>query len=147
MKVITMILLTIFLGNGCSQKTKNNLANASIEYIANTRGFYQKITIQNQEVSISRSRSEQGKGEITKISDADWKELVTAFETIQLDSLSTYKDPTQKRFYDGAAIASLKVNYKEKEYQSLSFDHGNPPVKIEKLVIKIVSFGKDNNED
>jgi hypothetical protein len=82
MKVITMILLTVFLGNGCSQKTKNDLANASIEYIANTRGFYQKITIQNQEVSISRSRSEQGKGETTKIPDADWKELVTAFETI-----------------------------------------------------------------
>ncbi|MCZ8198825.1 MAG: hypothetical protein O9267_14590 [Flavobacterium sp.] len=147
MKVITMILLTIFLGKGCSQETKNDLANASIEYIANTRGFYQKIIIQNQEVSISNNRNEEGKGVTTKISDADWKELVNAFETVQLDSLSTYKDPTQKRFYDGAPMAKIKIAYKEKEYESLNFDHGFPPVEIEKLVTKIVSFGKENNDN
>lgn len=147
MKVITMILLTIFLGKSCSQETKNDLENSSIEYIANTRGYYQKITIQNQEVSISKNRNEEGKGTTTKISDADWKELVNVFETIQLDSLSTYKDPTQKRFYDGAPMAKLKITYKEKEYESLNFDHGFPPVEIEKLVTKIVSFGKDNNDD
>lgn len=147
MKVITMILLTIFLGKGCSQETKNDLANASIEYIANTRGFYQKIIIQNQEVSISKNRNEEGKGVTTKISDADWKELVNVFETVQLDSLSTYKDPTQKRFYDGAPMAKIKIAYKEKEYESLNFDHGFPPVEIEKLVTKIVSFGKENNDN
>lgn len=147
MKVITMILLTIFLGKGCSQETKNDLANASIEYIATTRGFYQKITIQNQEVSISKNRNEEGKGVTAKISDADWKELVNVFETIQLDSLSTYKDPTQKRFYDGAPMAKLKITYKEKEYESLNFDHGFPPVEIEKMITKIVSFGKENNDD
>lgn len=147
MKVITMILLTIFLGKGCSQETKNDLANASIEYIATTRGFYQKITIQNHEVSISKNRNEEGKGVTTKISDADWKELVNVFETIQLDSLSTYKDPTQKRFYDGAPMAKLKITYKEKEYESLNFDHGFPPVEIEKMITKIVSFGKENNDD
>ena len=142
-----MILLTIFLGKGCSQETKNDLANASIEYIANTRGFYQKIIIQNQEVSISKNRNEEGKGVTTKISDADWKELVNVFETVQLDSLSTYKDPTQKRFYDGAPMAKIKIAYKEKEYESLNFDHGFPPVEIEKLVTKIVSFGKENNDN
>lgn len=147
MKAITMILLTIFLGKGCSQETKNDLANASIEYIANTRGFYQKITIQKQEVSISKNRNEEGKGLTTKISDNDWKELVNAFETIQLDSLPTYKDPTQKRFYDGAPMAKLKITYKEKEYESLNFDHGFPPVEIEKLVAKIVSFGEENNDN
>jgi hypothetical protein len=147
MKTIIMIILTIFLGKSCSKETKNDLVNTTIEYSANTRGFYQKITIQNQEVSISRSRNEEGKGETTKISDADWKELASAFETIQLDSLSTYKDPSKKRLYDGAAIAILKVNFKEKEYESLSFDHGNPPIEIEKIVTKIVSFAKDTNDD
>lgn len=146
MKVITMILLTIFLGKGCSQETKNSLENESIEYIANTRGFYQKIIIQNQEVSIYNNRNEEGKGTTTKISDTDWKELVKAFEAIQLDSLPTYKDPTQKRFYDGAPMAKLKITYKEKEYESLNFDHGFPPVEIEKLITIIVSFGKENND-
>lgn len=141
MKVISFILLTIFMAKGCSQEAKNDLANAQIIYTANTRGFYQKTTIQNHELFINKKRGDESKGDAIKISDADWKELVSNFETIDLDSLSTYKDPTQKRFYDGAAIANLKVIYKEKEYQTLDFDHGFPPVEIEKLVTKIVALG------
>lgn len=142
MKVISLILITIFMAKGCSQEAKNDLANAEIVYTANTRGFYQKITIQNHEVFVNATRGDEGKGDVSTISDTDWKELVSDFETIPLDSLATYKDPTQKRFYDGAAIANLKVTYKEKEYQTLDFDHGFPPVEIEKLVHKIVALGK-----
>jgi hypothetical protein len=137
-----MIVLTLFLGKGCSQETKNDLANSTIQYVANTRGFYQKITIKNQMVSISRDRNEKGNGASSKISDKDWKELVGYFETVDLDSIPTLKDPTQKRFYDGAAIANLIITYKEKEYETVAFDHGFPPAEIEKLVTKIVSFGK-----
>jgi len=142
MKAIAMILLTIFMAKGCSQESKNDLANAEIVYTANNRGFYQKIVIQNQQISISNNRREGGNGTTTKISDADWKELVGYFKTIQLDSLPTFKDPTQKRFYDGAPIANMKVTYKDKEYQTLDFDHGFPPIEIEKLVNKIVLLGK-----
>lgn len=143
MKVFTLLVLTIFMAKGCSQEAKNDIANAKIVYTANTRGFYQKITIQNQEISVSRERDSSDKGVTSKISDADWKELVEYFEKIELDSLSTYKDPTQKRVYDGAAIAELIINYKEKEYQTKNFDHGYPPVEIEKFVNKLVSLVKE----
>ncbi|GAA4051547.1 MULTISPECIES: hypothetical protein [Flavobacterium] len=143
MKVFTLLVLTIFMAKGCSQEAKNDIANAKIVYTANTRGFYQKITIQNQEISVSRERDSADKGVTSKISDADWKELVGYFEKIELDSLSTYKDPTQKRVYDGAAIAELIINYKEKEYQTKNFDHGYPPVEIEKFVNKLVSLVKE----
>jgi hypothetical protein len=131
------------MAKGCSQEAKNDIANAKIVYTANTRGFYQKITIQNQEISVSRERDSADKGVTSKISDADWKELVGYFEKIELDSLSTYKDPTQKRVYDGAAIAELIINYKEKEYQTKNFDHGYPPFEIEKFVNKLVSLVKE----
>ena len=143
MKVFTLLVLTIFMAKGCSQEAKNDIANAKIVYTANTRGFYQKITIQNQEISVSRERDSSDKGATSKISDADWKELVGYFEKIELDSLSTYKDPTQKRVYDGAAIAELIINYKEKEYQTKNFDHGYPPIEIEKFVNKLVSLVKE----
>jgi hypothetical protein len=42
-----------------------------------------------------------------KISNSDWKELVS-FSKIELDSLAKLKAPTENVFYDGAAIASLK---------------------------------------
>lgn len=140
MKLFTMILLSIFLGKSCSSQTKKDLDAALLEYTANTRGFYQKISILNHMITISKDRSGTVKPVAKKISDADWKELVGYFETITLDSLSSLKAPTEKRFYDGAAIANLKITYKEKIYETTAFDHGFPPEKIKKIVTKINSF-------
>jgi hypothetical protein len=142
MKLFTVILLSIFLSKSCTSQTKNDLKTAVLEYTANTRGFYQKITIQDQMVSISKDREGNDKPIAKKISDKDWKELVGYFESMELDSLSTLKAPTEKRFYDGAAIANLKVIYKDKTYETAAFDHGFPPAEIKKLVDKINSFAK-----
>ncbi len=73
MKLFTMIFLSLFLGKSCGGQTKNDLKTAVLEYTANTRGFYQKITIQDQMVAVSKDRSGVKKGVATKISDADWK--------------------------------------------------------------------------
>ncbi len=143
MKLFTMIFLSIFLGKSCSSQTKNDLKTAVLEYTANTRGFYQKITVQNQLVLVSNERSGMGLQEEIKISDADWKELVGYFENFELDSLATLKAPTEKRFYDGAAIANLKITYQGKTFGTPAFDNGFPPEKIKKLVDKINSFAKN----
>lgn len=142
MKLFTVILLSIFLSKSCTSQTKNDLKTAVLEYTANTRGFYQKITIENQMVSVSKDRSGNEKPVATKISEKDWKELVSYFETIDLDNLATLKAPTEKRFHDGAAIANLKVIYKDKTYETEAFDHGIPPAEIKKLVDKINTFAK-----
>ena len=47
MKTIALLFITLFMAKGCSQESQNDLATAEIVYTANTRGFYQKITIQN----------------------------------------------------------------------------------------------------
>lgn len=142
MKLFTVILLSLFLGKSCTSQTKNDLKTAVLEYTANTRGFYQKITIENQMVSVSKDRSGNDKPVATKISEKDWKELVGYFESIKLDNLATLKAPTEKRFHDGAAIANLKVVYKDKTYETAAFDHGYPPQAIKKLVDKINTFAK-----
>ena len=59
-----------------------------------------------------------------------------------LEDLNDYKAPTEKRFHDGAAIGKLKITYQGKTYESTEFDHGNPPVEIEKFVDKLQSFAK-----
>jgi hypothetical protein len=142
MKLFAMLFLSVFLGKSCSSQTKNDLKTAVLEYTANTRGFYQKIVIQNQMVRISKERGDTGIEEEIKISNADWMELVSYFETIDLNSLATLKAPTEKRTYDGAAIANLKIVYQGKTYGTASFDHGYPPEAIKKLVDKINSFAK-----
>lgn len=142
MKIYAMLFLSLFLGKSCSNQSNNDMKAAIIEYTANTRGFYQKIVIQNQIVSVSKDRSGTEKPIETKISDKDWKELTGCFERIELDSLATLKAPTEKRFHDGAAIGSLKIIYKDKTYESSAFDHGYPPEAIKKFVAKINSFTK-----
>jgi hypothetical protein len=142
MKLFTILLLSVFLGKSCSSQTKNDLKTAILEYTANTRGFYQKISVKDQMLTVSKDRSGKDEPVATKISDADWKELVGYFETINLDGLLSLKAPTEKRFYDGAAIANLKVIYKDKSYETNAFDHGYPPAEIKKIVDKINSFAK-----
>ena len=142
MKLFAVILLSVFLSKSCESQNKNDLKTAVLEYTANTRGFYQKITIQNQMVAVSKDRSGNDKTVAIKISDADWKEMVGYFENIALDSLATLKAPTKKRLHDGAAIANLKVVYKDKTYKTESFDHGFPPETIKILVTKINTFAK-----
>ena len=143
MKLFTVLLLSVLLGKSCSSQTKNDLKNAILEYTANTRGFYQKISVKDQMVTVSKDRSGKDEPVAIKISDADWKELVGYFETVNLDGFSSLKAPTVKRFHDGAAIANLKVIYNDKTYETNAFDHGYPPAEIKKIVDKINSLAKD----
>ena len=92
---------------------------------------------------VSRQR---GNDDLTtrKLSDADWTYLVDEFKKVDLNTISNLKAPSEKRFYDGAAAATVVVTFKGTEYVSSPFDHGNPPAEIKNLVNKIVSFINGN---
>ena len=143
MKILSLLFLTIFLGKGCEEQ-QQDLAAAVVEYTANSRGFYQHIMIKNKVATVTNTRDDKAKPMVIKIADKDWNELVAAFNEVDLAELPNLKWPTEKRFYDGAAIADLKVTYKDTTHQSSSFDHGFPPVEIEKLVNKITSLAPRN---
>lgn len=137
MKLLSMLFLTIFLGKSCDAEQKQEIDTAVIEYTATTRGFYQQITVQNQKYTVTKDRGGNEKLVQQDISKSDWKKIIEAFQEVDLDGLQNLKGPTEKRFYDGAAIANIKITYKGKSYETNGFDHGNPPIEIEKLVQKI----------
>ena len=143
MKAITIILLSVFLVKSCSNQAQKDIPNSTLQYTASSRGFFQKIVVINQKATISRDRNGEKFPEEIAISDKDWKEIIGYFDKIDLEKVPTLKDPTQKRFYDGAAIANLKVRYQDKNYETTDFDHEFPPAEIEKLVNKIVSLAKE----
>ncbi|MEO8253262.1 MAG: hypothetical protein ABI554_02660 [Flavobacterium sp.] len=145
MKILSLLFLTIFLGKGCDGDIKQNIKTAQLVYTAQTRGFSQEIIIEKKRVSITENRKAEAVK--TKIKNADWKELIALFEEVNLEEIKNLKAPTEKRFYDGAAIANLKITYEGKVYESQSFDHGFPPEGIKKIVNKINSFVKQNNEN
>lgn len=142
MKIILVLMFSLFLGKSCESQTNKDLENAVLEYSANSRGFYLKIVVKNQKFFVSKNRDEKENPIEKTISEADKKELLGYFKTIILDSLPKLKAPSKKRFHDGAAMAHLTVNYKNNEYKTTTFDHGNPPEEIKKLVTKINSFAK-----
>jgi restriction endonuclease len=114
------------------------MKNTTIEYQAMSRGYFLNITIHDEDLSIIDKQ--EGKSRDYKLSKKDWKELADLYQEINVKKLSEYKAPTEKRFYDGAAIANLRIIYDGKTYESQAFDHGTPPVEIEKFVNKIVSL-------
>jgi hypothetical protein len=142
MKILTAFFLLLFLGKGCDGVTAQDMKTAVIEYTASSRGFYQKITVKNQTITISEDRNGDDKSILLKIDASDWDELVSYFKEVQLDQLVKLKAPTEKRLYDGAAKANLQITFNEKNYETASFDHGFPPKEIKQLVDKVNSLIK-----
>ena len=141
MRIVSFLLLTIFIGSGCSSQKKIDLSSTVIEYSGMSRGYYKKIVIQNQTVLVTKGRDVQAVE--NKIDDAKWKQIVAEFEKINLESIPTLKAPTEKRFYDGAAIGNLKITQNQKTYETPGFDNGFPPKEIEKLVNLLTDFVKE----
>jgi hypothetical protein len=141
MRIVSILLLTFFITSSCSSQKKTDMKSTQIEYSALSRGLYKKILVQNKSVSVTNGRDTEAVE--SKIDAAKWNKIVTEFEKINLDNIPKLKAPTEKRFYDGAAIANLKVTTNGKTYETKGFDNGFPPKEIEKLVNLLVDFTKE----
>ncbi|MBS7230306.1 hypothetical protein KHA90_04645 [Flavobacterium psychroterrae] len=141
MKILSLLLLTIIIGTSCSSQKANDMTATQMEYSAVSRGFYKKIIVENKTVSVINGKNTEPVK--TKISDAKWKQIETEFLKIDVEKIPTLKAPTEKRFYDGAAIGNLKVIQNQKTYETQGFDNGYPPKEIEKLVNLLVDFTKE----
>ena len=126
--------------NALSSETNTQNEMAIIKYEATSRGLALNIKVENQVVYVSRVRDFKDYEEKIKISDADWKEIVTLTKAVDLAKVKDLKWPTEKRYYDGAAHANITFISNGVEYPANGFDHGFPPVEIEKLVNKIVKL-------
>ena len=138
-KAIVLLFTTLFFA-GCVGQKKAVDSSIKVEYKAYSRGFYQTISVENQMVFISKSREE--KPMVAKLSTADWNSVILVVNELNLKMFSQMKAPTEKRLFDGAAIANLKITKQGKTFESQSFDHGYPPAETEKIVNKMLSFVK-----
>ncbi|MFH6933956.1 hypothetical protein [Flavobacterium sp. YO12] len=141
MRILSLLLLTLFIGTSCSSQKKADMTKTQLEYTAVSRGIYKKIIVQNKTATVTNARNEEAVE--AKINDAKWKQIVIEFSKINLENIPNLKAPTEKRFYDGAAIGNLKVTQNQKTYETKGFDNGFPPKEIEKLVNLLVDFAKE----
>lgn len=143
MRVLLGMILLFFVGCKPTKTDVNNHQNNEIpviKYEANARNFFLNIKVENQMLFVSRTRDAKDYQEKITISEADWKEIVMLTKAVDLAKVKDLKWPTEKRFYDGAAHANVTFVSNEVEYTANGFDHGFPPVEIEKLVNKILKL-------
>lgn len=141
MRILSLLLLTLFIGTSCSSQKNADMTKTQLEYTAVSRGIYKKIIVQNKTATVTNGRNAEAV-EI-KIDDAKWKQIAAEFSKINLENIPNLKAPTEKRFYDGAAIGNLKITQNQKTYETKGFDNGFPPKEIEKLVNLLVDFAKE----
>ena len=142
MKALVLVLFTLLMGKGCSQSNAD-LASAKLTYTAHSRGIHKVIVLENKELTYENGRGKDATLTASTLSDSEWESLVGQFKTISLEQLNTYADPTQARFYDGAAIANLTIEYKGNTYRTKDFDHGTPPVEIQPLITSLLALIKE----
>lgn len=143
MRVLLGMILLFFVGCKPTKTDVNNHQNKDIpviKYEANARNLFLNIKVENQMLFVSRSRDAKDYQEKISISEADWKEIVMLTKGVDLAKVKDLKWPTEKRFYDGAAHANITFISNGVEYPANGFDHGFPPVEIEKLVNKILKL-------
>ena len=144
MRIVSLLSVLVFVLGSCnSQKNAIGMSiemkDIEIQYEANTRGFYNKLVLKNATISSTNDRDGKENPIVQKVTDADWSALNDEINKVDLENLPNLKAPTEKRFYDGAAIANLKITYKGNTYQTTDFDHGFPPMQI-KRVVEIVNL-------
>lgn len=128
-----------------NEKVENSTTNSNqekvfvAEYLANTRGYYLRMVFTDGKIEYTNERDSQKLTTIT-LDKNQVSELNTLLAAVDLEALPTLKAPTEKRFYDGAAMANLNITTNGKTYNSDTFDHGYPPAPIEKVVQKLVSY-------
>ncbi|MES2487208.1 MAG: hypothetical protein V4581_14830 [Bacteroidota bacterium] len=146
-KILTLLVLTLVVATGCkSQDTSaqaKKLAQSEVkyEYRAHTRGSKIDIVISNFGISASKGRPGEAAAEAFKAIPAKEQDiLIKETAKINLDGLETLEAPTKKHQFDGALAATFKITVDGKEYQTVTFDHGNPPAEIKPLVEKIIAL-------
>ena len=120
---------------------KQSTETYAFEYSALSRGLYKQIEINKKIISITNAR---GNSPVTKsCSESNWESILKTLKPVDVKNITTLKAPSEKRFYDGAAIANLTIIYNGKTYKTEPFDHGNPPKEIAELVKEILSISEN----
>lgn len=154
MKLLFSLLAILMLNKECDHKKSmddsNSVVNTensskmiqedtNISYEASTRGFYEKIWVANDSITMTNDRDHKILMRYPT-PEKDWKELMILLKDVNLNDMPNLESPTKMRHYDGAAHASLTIGKGESEIRSNGFDHGHPPKEIEAVVNKVLSM-------
>ncbi len=130
MKIVCFLFLFTFIGSCHSQNEDDTI---SIKYEAITRGSSIEINATSKLIIYKDLEN------IKQLKPAlnDWNALISLIKEIKLSEMESFISPSEDRFVDAALQAKLSITVNENSYGSKTFDHGNPPKKIKKIIDKL----------
>jgi hypothetical protein len=117
-----VLILLLFLNTNFAPR--ENLKVVELSYI--TRGSNRNLMISSDSIIVSINEERHS----YKTTSTQWKKIKTALKKINLSGISGLKRPSTKSYSDGAMAAQLVVVTSVKKYESVNFDHNNPPAKL-----------------
>jgi hypothetical protein len=132
MKFIFYSLFSLLLLSNCDATSQSNEL-ASITYSAATRGSSISLIATTSELNYT---DYNGTKKIS-LTTEQWNELKVLVNKIQLSSIQELEAPSTASSADRALIASLTINTGSNTYESSTFDHGNPPDELKKLIERL----------
>ncbi|QQV01962.1 MULTISPECIES: hypothetical protein [Chryseobacterium] len=142
--ILILVAFIAFFCFSCTNQLKQNQQMIdNITLSERTRGTQRVYTISSENLKIAINGEESD----YKVSHAEWSKLAETASAINLEEISAYKAPTTKRFSDAALASTIKVSKENKEFESVSFDEGNPPTELKNLYFemkKLIKTKKSN---
>ncbi|WP_139422042.1 hypothetical protein [Chryseobacterium mulctrae] len=135
--IIIITSMILFIISSCKTNiTSNEKTILKIEKVSlseRTRGTIRDITLSNGKLIYSIN----GNINSQEIPQNDWSKIVEYVEEINTEGISKLEAPTTKRFSDAALASHITITKNGSDYQSSTFDSGNPPLELKKLYDEI----------
>lgn len=141
MKVFLILLLGLAIAQKCGSSSPDQEEVTAVVYKAESRGFYLKISVDQQSITRWESRDDQT-GTTYMITPDLWHTVISEIGEIALDEMAALETNQSGQVLDRAAIAELTVHTKDKSHTTPSFDHGSPPEAIAGVVKLLLEFPK-----
>lgn len=111
----------------------------TLTYEATTRGFYLKMWVVGDSISITQDRYLKDVSTYA-LSETDKIAIYEMLNSIDESSLEGLKPPSTTFQYDAAAMATLTIKKLKESHVTPTFDHGKPPEPIADIVNKMLSI-------
>ena len=130
--------MLVLLTTNCSQNKIDKDEAIEISYNAQTRGSAIDIKYADKSIHYKSNLTEKR----VDLTEEQIENILASLSDVTLDDISDLKAPTNKRFSDGAPIASFTITKGEAIYTSSEFDHGIPPKELKKLYELLEKYSK-----
>jgi hypothetical protein len=143
---LVAVLVLVLVSCAAKHKADDKIKPVSVAYKAMTRGSQKDVLITDKnytDTTVRRGEEVKGKGNVTP---DQWNAIVAEASKLDYGRLNSINAPSVKHQFDGALAANVIITTADSTYQSVTFDHGNPPAELKPLLKAMAAVsGSINN--